>query len=184
MKLRPFLAFLSLACPLTLPAAEMVSSNDRVNIDVKIDASSDHKDLPKTNTDTVTQHRTLDIALTGKARSNEARVVKWTVFGKNLKNNNIRVLGSGEIKLAFDAQGSAKVQSKEVTCTYTPEHSVVENNRGRGLNNRNGNNNTLPRAKRVEAEGEKYLGYSVQVLDGARVVGEASDPIGIKIDTK
>jgi len=183
MKL-PIFAILA-ALPFTIHAAEMVSSNDRVNIDVKIDASSDRKDLPKTNADTVTQHKTLDITLTGKGRSNEARVVKWTVFGKNLKNNNIRVLGSGEIKLAFDAQGSAKVQSKEVTCTYTPEHSVVENNkRGNGLNKGNGNNNNLPRAKRVDAEGEKYLGYSVQVLDGARVVGETSDPIGVKIDTK
>jgi hypothetical protein len=26
----------------------------------------------------------------------------------------------------------------------------------------------------------KFVGYSVQVLDGGRVVGESSDPIGIK----
>jgi hypothetical protein len=180
MKPIPFLALLTLSLGFNGAgrADQMVAANDRVQIEVKVDANNDHKDLPKTNAETVIQHKTLDIILTGKARSNEARVIKWTVYGKNLKNNNVKALGTGEIKLSFDEHGAAKVQSKEVTCTYTPEHAVVENaNRVKNLNR---NNNVNRTTKRVEAEGEKYLGYSVKVLDGTRVVGEASDPVGVE----
>ncbi len=176
--------FLTLvACSLSLPSSaradsQMVAANERVQIEVRVKANDDRKDLPKTSTDAVTQHKTLEISLSGKFREGDTRMVKWTAFGKNMKNDNIRALGTGEFKLALDSHGMSKGESKEITCSYTPEHTEVENAKGRARAGAK-NANTGPRTKRVDAEGEKFIGYSVQVLDGTKVVGEAADPIGI-----
>ncbi len=183
MKAFCVLTVASLLLPLSLGARadQMVAANDRVRVEVKVDGNNDRKDLAKTSTDAVTQHKSLEIALSGKARVGaDARVVKWTVYAKNLRNNNVKALESGEFKLALDAQGAAKVTTKEVSCTYTPEHSVVEGNGAVGVNPRNGKTGrNQQRMRRVEAEGERYLGYSVKVMDGTQVLGEASDPMGI-----
>jgi hypothetical protein len=165
----------------SVPAhAQMIPANDRVRVEVRVSTDSDHKDLANTTADRVTQGKTLAISLSGKARDRETRVVRWTAYGRNLKNNSLHPLATGEFKLALDAQGKQVATSKEVKTTYTPEHAVVvrDNNRGRLNNNRNQRNN-VPRTKNVAAEGSKYVGYSVQVLDGGKVVGETSDPVGI-----
>jgi hypothetical protein len=112
---------------LAAPAgAQMVAANDRVRVEVRTDNESDHKDLPKTNADAITQHKQLNIILSGKERSNEARVIEWTVYGRNVRNNDVRVVGSGKVKVAFDAQGKQTVETKTVSTTYTPEHSITE----------------------------------------------------------
>lgn len=149
----------------------MVSANDRVRVEVTTVTGSDHKDLGKTSTDRVTQHKTLNIALSGKPKNPETRVVRWTAYGRNMKSNNVTMLASGEIKLGLVNNRQA-AESKHVSTTYTPDHSVVSTRRSRS-------GRSTPRAKKVEASGVKFAGYSVQVLDGGKVVGEASDPVGI-----
>ena len=164
-----------------LPApAQMVASNDRVRVEVRASTDTDHKDLKKTTADTITQNKTLTIELSGKARPSETRVVKWTAYGRYMKNNSIMEIESGDVKLALDASGKQTITTKTISTTYTPEHSVVQRGKGGRGGNRGRNQ---PRAKEVEADGKKYAGYMVKVLDGKTVVGEASDPVGIGTKT-
>ena len=156
--------------------AQMVASNDRVRVEVRASSDTDHKDLKNTTADTVTQNKTLTIQLSGKARPSETRVVKWKAYGRNLKSKDLMELASGEEKLALDPSGMQTITTKNISTTYTPEHAVVTRGKGGKGGNRN---QKAPRAKNVEAEGKKYAGYSVQVMDGKTVVGEASDPVGI-----
>lgn len=168
--IRSIVALLAVALPFA-GWAQMVAANDRVRVEVRVETRSEHKDLKNTSVDTVTQRKVLDIMLNGRTREVESRLIRWTIYGRNLRTNNTTPIESGEIKLALDGAGRQRVESKRVSTTFTPEHSVVSNSRGRGR--------TYPKAKRVEATGSKYIGYRVQVFDGGRVVGDASDPVGI-----
>ena len=156
----------------------MVASNDRVRIEVRASSDTDHKDLKNTTADTVTQNKTLTILLSGKAQPSETRVVKWTAYGRNMKSNDMMELESGEVKLALDPSGKQTITTKNISTTYTPEHAVVSRGKGGKGDNKG---QKAPRAKNVGAEGKKYAGYSVRVMDGKTVVGEASDPVGIGV---
>lgn len=165
-------AFVALALPFTA-SAQMVPANDRVRVEVEIVSDNSHKDLGKTSVDQVTQNKSLTIKLTGKTKSPEARVAKWTAYGRNVKNNNIQPLETGEFKLDLSDSGKQSVDTRRFSSTYTPEHSVVSTTRGRS------SGRSSARAKKVEASGVKFAGYSVQVLDGGKVVGERADPESI-----
>jgi hypothetical protein len=148
-------------------AAQMVASNDRVRIEAKLTTDTDRKDLEGTTTDTVTQKKSITVKLTGKPRPADSRVVKWTAYARDVKDKDVTVLESGEVPLALDKGGTQTFESKTFSSTYTPEHSQGKGGKGKGG------------GKKVEAEGKKFAGYSIKVMDGAQVVGEASDPVGI-----
>lgn len=167
----PIIALIALALPFTA-SAEMVPSNDRVRVEVQIATQSDRKDLAKTSADQVTQYKTLSIVLSGKPKSPESRVIKWTAYGRNMKSNSVQPLDSGEIKLEL-VNGRQTAESKRVTTTYTPDHFETSTSRSRSTGR------STPRAKKVEAAGTKFAGYSVQVMDGSSVVGEAIEPASI-----
>jgi hypothetical protein len=164
--------------------AQMVASNDRVRVECRLSTDTDEKDLKGTTEDTVTQKKSITVQLSGKARSPETRVVKWTAYGRNLKTNDLTVLDSGKVKLDLDRSGAQTITTKTVSSTYTDDHAVVSKRGGRGKGGGGGGGGgrqKMPKAKKVEASGTKFAGYSVQVLDGAQVVGETSDPAGISV---
>lgn len=167
------LLYLALA-PLPV-RAQVLSGNDYVRIEVRVQSEQDRKDLAKTTADTVTQHKTLNIVLSGKAKSPESRTGKWTAYGRNLKNHAITTLGSGEFKVDFN-NGSQKVESKKVSTTYTPEHTTASTSRGRS------GGSSRSTAKKVPAEGTKFIGFGIVVKDGDRVVSECFDPAGLKAE--
>ena len=176
MKTIPFLraAFIALAFPLAA-GAQIIPSNDRVRVEVRLAGESDRKDLKNTTADTVTQHKALTILLSGKAKTPERRVIKWTAYGRDMKHRDVSAIESGEIKLELSASGQQAAESKRISTTYTPEHAEVSKSSGG-----NGSRSRGPsRSKKVGASGVKFAGYSVQVLDGGTVVGEAADPQGI-----
>ncbi|MEA3211397.1 MAG: hypothetical protein QOE70_4454 [Chthoniobacter sp.] len=152
------------------------SPNDLVRVEVRVDSESDHKDIKGATADTVTQNKTLQIAISGKPRSSETRTGKWTVYGRDLKGHEVTVLGSGEFKLDLPASGQQKTASTKITTTSTAAHTVAtaaaSSNKAKGGN--------VPKAKKVEAAGVKYAGYGVVVKDGDKIVGEAFDPVGLK----
>lgn len=165
---------LALLTSIILPAAARAqSANDRVRIEVRVQSEQDRKDIKGASADTVMQKKTLQMAISGKPKTPETRTGKWTVYGRDLKGRDITVLESGEFKIEVSASGQQKVESKAVATTYTPEHSVVSKGSGRGRS---------PKAKKVEATGTKYIGYVVEVKDDGKVVGEASDPMGLKAE--
>ena len=155
--------------------AQIVSGNDAVRVEVRVQSDQDRKDIAKSAADTVTQQKTLLIALSGKARSTETRTGKWTAYGRGLKGNDITLLESGEFKVDL-ASGQQKIESKKVSVTYTPEHAIVSTSRGRS----GGGSRTT--AKKVPASGTKFIGFGVVVKDGNKVVGEYFDPTGLKAE--
>ena len=163
---------------LALPAAraQIVTGNEAVRVEVRMQSEQDRKDLPKTTADTVTQHKALLIALSGKPKSPETRTGKWTAYGRDLKSKDVTVLDSGEFKVDL-ANGQQTVESKRVNTTYTPEHATVSSSRGGG--SRGGTS----KAKKVAAAGSMFIGYEVVVKDGEKVVGEYFDPPGLKGET-
>lgn len=153
---------------------QIVTGNEQVRIEVRVASDQDHKDLKSTSADTITQHKTLTIALSGKPKSPETRTGKWTAYGHSAKGHDYTVLESGEFKVEFSPQGRQTIESKKVTTTHTPEHATVT----RSGTNRSRTSTT--RAKKVEATGTRFAGYGVVIKDGGKVVGEIFDPAGLK----
>jgi hypothetical protein len=180
-RLSPWLRVLAAATALigAGASAQIVSGNDAVRIEVRVQSGQDRKDIAKSTADTVTQHKTLNIALSGKAKSPENRTGKWTAYGRSIKGNDITALESGEFKVDL-ASGAQRIESKKVSTTYTPEHSVVSTSRSRGSGGNRGTSRTT--AKKVAAEGTKFIGFGVVVKDGDRIVGEYFDPAGLKTE--
>ena len=170
----PLIAAAAALMPLAA-AAQIVSGNDYVRIDVRVQSDQDRKDIAKTSADTVTQHKTLNITVSGKAKSPETRAGKWTAYGRSLKGNDITALESGEFKVDL-ANGSQKIESKKVTTTYTPEHAEVSTSRSRG------SSSSRTTARKIPADGKKFIGFSIVVKDGDKTVGEYFDPAGLQAE--
>lgn len=171
MNLRNLLFLVSAIAIPSVGFSQTVQSNDRVRVEVRVITDTDHKDIKNANVDTVTQKKELVILLSGKAKPNDTRVVKWAAYGRNLKSNDVMELDSGEAKVAFDSVGQQKVETRAISTTYTPAHAVTSRGSGR--------RGSTPRGKKVEAEGKKFAGYIVRVMEGATVVGEAADPVNL-----
>lgn len=153
---------------------QLVTGNELVRIEVRVTTEQDRKDLANTTTDSVTQHKTLNIALSGKPKSPETRTGTWIAYGHSAKGHDVTVLQSGEFKVDLAERGRQGIQSNKITTTYTPEHSTVT----RSTSSRSRSSST--RAKKVEATGTKFAGYGVVIKDGAKVVSEYYDPAGVK----
>lgn len=157
-------------------SGQIVTGNELVRVEVRVASDQDRKDIKSSSADTLTQHKTLTIALSGKPKSPETRTGKWTAYGHSAKGHDYTVLESGEFKIEFSAQGRQEIESKKITTTYTPEHATVT----RSKNSRSRTSTT--RAKKVEATGTKFAGYGVVIKDGGKVVGEIFDPAGLKVE--
>jgi hypothetical protein len=171
MKLNPvpfLVAATFFGCLLTSASqAQIVTGNDQVRIEVQVKTEQDRQGNKGTTVDTVTQGKTLLITLTGKAKTPETRTGTWQTFGRNMDDNKLVPLESGEITVDL-TKGAQKIESKKITTTYTAGRST-----GSGKGNKGG-------AKKAPGEGAKYAGYGITIKDGDKVVGERFDPVGLK----
>lgn len=85
------------------------------------------------------------------------------------------MLESGEFKIDL-ASGPQKIESKKISTTSTPAHSVVS---GSGRSSR-----SRVKVAKVEGEGTKFIGYGVVVKDGDTIVGKYFDPFGLEKEAK
>ncbi len=112
----------------------------------------------------------LEIAINGKPRNPETRIVKWTVYGKDRKTGVVAALKAGDARVDFSAGATQKIITEEVSTTSSADHTVSSSSRGG-----RGNSRRL-RYTKVEGGGDRYIGYGVQVFDGEKVVAEKYDP--------
>ncbi len=145
--------------------SQMPSAAETVRIEVKTVSSSDRKEIKDSREDTITQNKVLEISVTGKPKTPETRVVKWSVFGRDQKDKDVTELESGEYPLDLSNGGRQMRESKKVSTTFTGAHTA-----GKG--------------KKVPASGSKYVGYAIQVREGTKILGEAYDPAGLKAKMK
>lgn len=168
------------ALPLGIAAARADFHSSPVRVEVRV-ASGDSHDRIRGST--ASEHnQTKQLAITVSSVSRPAPTglsAKWYFFGRDEKSDRVRLLRSGETKLDL-AAGAQTVKSDELINDYTPEHSVVSRSRGgRGGIGRSGGRASV---KKVAGEGDKLIGYGVQVLQGGKVVAETFDPPSLKQD--
>lgn len=154
--------------------AQIVTGNDYVRIEVRVQTGQDRKSEKGKREDTVTQQKTLSITLSGRARTPETRKGTWQTYGRDVKDNAIIPLESGTFDVDF-SKGQQKVESAQITTTYKPEQAGSAGKGGKGGGNKGG-------SKKAPAEGKKFAGYGVTVKDGDRIVGEFFDPVGLKAE--
>src|SRR4051794_17994295 len=117
MKPHSLLSFGAVFAALTLNPwiATAQLGNDSVRIEVQLKSDQDRKEVQNTQVDTVTQTKTLEITVRGKAKTPETRTGKWKVFGRGLKDHKVVLLESGDFPVALTENGQQKVTSKTVT---------------------------------------------------------------------
>lgn len=167
------MAFLSIAC-LCLSVAIDASAH-AVQGDVTL-MVKERNDSDKAAKFTYSQKVVLEITLMGKPHDPETRVVKWSIYGKDRKTDRVSVLKSGEARVEIGAGATQKITTEEVRTTSSQDHSVSSNSRGgRGRGRR-------VRYTKVEGTGVRYIGYSVQVILGDKVIAEKFDPKNLEKD--
>ncbi|MEO7317810.1 MAG: hypothetical protein ABIZ56_02350 [Chthoniobacteraceae bacterium] len=150
-----------------------------VRLEVKVNGGDSHDRIKGSTAVQHDQTKELEITVSSVSKTPPSGLrLKWFIYGRDLKSNSVSVLRSGEAKVALGGNGSQVISSAKVETKSTPEHSVVSRGRGRG--NRGTGGGSRVSVKKVEATGDKYIGYGVQVLDGGKVVAEAFDPAGVK----
>ena len=159
--------------------AQIVSGNDAVRIEVRVQTGQERVAGKGREPDTVTQEKTLHLSLSGKARSAETRKGTWQAYARDVKDGALVAIDSGTFDIDL-SKGAQKVDSAKISTTYKPEHAAGGGNRGGGGGGGGGGG----AAKKVPGEGKKFIGFGITVKDGERVVGEYFDPAGLKADSK
>lgn len=113
----------------------------------------------KTSYKTV-QSRSLVVYLTNSAQLPADAVVKWAVFGRDIKTKDVVTIEQGEMKSSMKASGAEKLQTPVVQASS--EEARV------GSKGKN------------EAAGNKIIGHGVQVWQGDKIVAELYEPLSIK----
>ena len=170
---------------LTLAAVSAHASfhDSPVRLEVKVNGGDSHDRIKGSTAVQHDQTKELDITVSSVSKTVPSGLrLKWFMYGRDLKSGGVSVLRSGEAKVALGSNGSQVITSAKVETKSTPEHSVVSKGRRGGSNGSNGGAGGGARisVKKVEATGDKYIGYGVQVLAGDKVVAETFDPPGVK----
>ena len=167
---------------LTLSAVSAHASfhDSPVRLEVKVNGGDSHDRVKGSTAVQHDQTKELDITVSSVSKTVPSGLrLKWFMYGRDLKSGSVSVLRSGEAKVALGSNGSQVITSAKVETKSTPEHSVVSKGRRGGSNGGTGGGSRVS-VKKVEATGDKYIGYGVQVLAGDKVVAETFDPPGVK----
>ncbi len=141
-----------------LPAAHAQISPIRVRVEQV--AKSETEKFAKT------QKRSLKIFVSNSGKEPAELKAKYWFFGREAKGNDVVKLDEGEKPVSVKALGTEMVESATISATFEESHSA--------------NYNKGKPGKPTEATGEKILGFSVQILQGEKVVAEYSDPPSMK----
>ena len=132
--------------------------SDLVHVDA--DLTSDHKDL-KSGPAEIIDYK-LKLRLTNHLKEPTGPIqIRITFHNRDLVKRSKGVEKTINLKADIKGRGTYEITSDVVTFTYTPEH-------GQPVKSRRG----TARSKRVPASGRRYAGYSVQILQGDKVIGE------------
>jgi hypothetical protein len=159
----------TLSLILLVCAASSAFALDKVAITVNV--KTDGRAVSEAKGKEEEQRRFLDITLTNRTREElSGLVVKWAIFATDLAEGGTTKAGSGEIKSSVYPQRGETLQSQTVTMNYTPRHAERASKGKGGYGNRRRGNTTY---KTVEATGNRYKGWGVQVYQGTALIGEA-----------
>ncbi len=149
-------------------AATPVLALDKVGVAVNVRTDGRAVDG---NGKTEEQKRFLEIIVTNRTREELTDLsVKWVIFATDLKSNDVTKAGKGDVKASVYPQRNEVITAQTVTMNYTPRHAERSSqSKGKGSNKKGGNTTS----KTVEASGNRYKGWGVQVFQRGTMVGEA-----------
>lgn len=154
----PWLSAFFLLSGINLAGAAPAVVQDLVHVDA--DLTSDHKD-PKSGQAEIIEYK-LKLLLTNHLKEPTGPlVVRVTFHNRDLAKRTNGVEKTINLNACIQSRGTCEITSDPITYTFTPEHGEsVKAKRGKA------------RSKRVPASGKRYAGYSVQILQGNKIIGE------------
>lgn len=142
-------------------------ASDSVRVDVKL--STDHDD-PKGGVEEIVKKQ-LTVTLSGSPQlSTDRLTIKAKFYADDLTADQVVVEKELEVPAKLE-NGRAVVNLPEVTFRHVPAHGQITGSGRRS------------KAKRVPASGRRYHGWALQVMDGARQLGDAYSIASLKPTT-
>lgn len=114
------------------------------------------------------QQRSLKIFVSNSSKDAGELVAKYVFFGRDLKGSEVVKLDEGEKAVSVGPLNTTMVETGVATATSEEAHSTGYSSGGKGKGGSSG--------KKVEASGQKFTGYGVQLFQGDKMVAEQYDP--------
>ena len=115
-----------------------------------------------------TQTRQIEVTITNNSeKSVDGVVVKWVIYGHEMKDHQLMVIKEGEEKISVPANESKVVKSPEIKITGNREYKISSKSGGKSKGGRGRSRTTT---KTMPASGEEYYGYGVEVYWNGKVV--------------
>jgi hypothetical protein len=115
----------------------------------------------ETEKDKKTQKRSLKVFVSNSSKEALELKVKYVIFGRQLaERKEFVTVDEGQLPASVAPMETKQVDTLPATSTSVEEH--------------------YEKTKKVEASGNKIVGYGVQILQGETVVAEAYDPPSMK----
>jgi uncharacterized membrane protein YdfJ with MMPL/SSD domain len=133
---------------------------------VSVDSSSDYKKIAGTSEKIKSNTRRLAITLENMDKEPADDVsVKWAIYARKMDNKKLFAVKQGTEKIKLSAQGKTTVQSQSATMKGNDKYTVT-------TQRRENNGRIRTDSKKHPAEGEEYVGYSVEVYVGSTLIQE------------
>ena len=158
-------------CALSLMLAfnAMGETNHSLRMEAKIEGKATYD---RGKSESKTQTRKIEVTLTNtSAKAMESTVVKWAIYGHDMKSKQLKIIKSGEEKTSVPGNDSKVVETAETKVTGNREYKVTSKSGGRSSGRSRSKTAVVP------ASGEDYYGYAVEVFaDGQLVASYYSKP--------
>lgn len=144
-------------------------TNHAVRLETKIEGKATYD---RGKSESKTQTRKIEVTITNTSQNAlNGAVVKWAIYGHEMKDHQLQVIKSGEEKTTILANDDKVVETPEITITGNREYKVTSKSRSRS------GGRGRPKTTAVPASGEDYYGYAVEVFaDGHLVTSYYSKP--------
>jgi hypothetical protein len=144
-------------------------TNHSVRMEAKIEGKATYD---RGRSESKTQTRKIEVTLTNTSQNAlDGAVVKWVIYGHEMKDHQLKIIKSGEEKTSIPANDRIVVETAETKVTGNREYKVTSKSGGRTGGKSRSKTTVVP------ASGEDYYGYAVEVFaDGQLVASYYSKP--------
>ena len=129
---------------------------------VSIEVKQESKTETSKDKLTKTQRRTLKVSLVNSTKAEVTAKVKYAFFGHGMKEHDLTMLDSGDRDATLKPSGTETVETPPTSIAYSDEHYDAK------------------AKKKIDATGNKVVGWGVQVFVGEKMVAEAYEPLSMK----
>ena len=149
-------SLLALAALAAAPFSSICAEPSPVRISVQQESKSDNQKDKKV------QSRTLKITLTNSGADSLPLRVKYAFFGHGAKGHDTIVIDHSDITTQLQPKSDQTLTTKTQTATFTEAH--------------------MDKKTKVEASGQRFIGWGVKVYQDGKVISEACDPPSLQDD--